>query len=81
MTEQQKKIYNLILKREVMTVNSIVTLLKITESQAYADLEFLADKDFVDTRMVQDFRYPDQRVKTYCSPLFEEEIKDEQYES
>lgn len=79
MTDQQKEIYKLILKREVMTVQSIVVLLKIPEAQAYADLEFLANKDFIETRMVTDFRWPDERVKTYCSPLFdfEDELPDE----
>jgi len=79
MTDQQNKIYKIILKREVMTAKAVGTALGISEEQAYADLELLERKKLVDTAMITDFRDQQHRVKVYRSPLFEDEIKSDTF--
>ena len=73
MTDQQKQIYSLILKKDVMTLRSVVAVLKISEEQAQMDLEDLVDKGLIKYRFIFDF-YSGGMVKAYRSPLAEDDL-------
>ncbi len=75
MTDQQKTIYDLILKRDVMTVHSLTVVLGLTENQAKENLDALLSQGLIKTCMISDFE-TGRKVRAYRSPLADEALSE-----
>lgn len=71
MTDLQNKIYKLILKRELLTVQSVAEVIQIPETEARKHLNELADHRLIKPCWVMDFK-KGKHVRAFRSPIFEE---------
>ncbi len=73
MTDQQKQVYSLILKKDIMTVGAITKVLKIPEEEVQSAVEFLVEKQLIRNRLIPDF-HSGRMVKAYRSPLADDDL-------
>ena len=73
MTDQQKQVYSLILKKDIMTVNAIAKVLKIPEEEVQTAADFLVERQLIRNRLIQDFQ-SGRMVKAYRSPLADDDL-------